>query len=66
MDISKLNLIVFDEQDNYKKTKDFLGYVGSTIKNLFCIQNEPQLKNIIENQLVDEDYIFRGQYLSAY
>jgi len=58
MDISKVNLIVFDEQDNFNKTKDFLGYIGSTIKNLFCIQNETQLKNIIENNLVEEDYIF--------
>jgi nucleoside phosphorylase len=58
MDISKLNLIVFDEQDNFDKTKDFLGYEGSTLKRLFCIQNEPQLKNIIENQLDDEDFVF--------
>lgn len=58
MDISKVNLIVFDEQENFEKTKDFLGYEGSTIKRMFCIQNEPQLKNIIENQLDDEDYIF--------
>jgi nucleoside phosphorylase len=58
MEISKVNLIVFDEQENFEKTKDFLGYVGSTIKNLFCIQNETQLKNIIENNLVEEDYIF--------
>jgi nucleoside phosphorylase len=58
MDISELNLIVFDEEENFEKTKDFLGYEGSTIKRLFCIQNDLQLKNIIDNQLVDDDYIF--------
>ncbi|MBA3985520.1 MAG: hypothetical protein H0X63_02860 [Flavobacteriales bacterium] len=58
MDISKVNLIVFDEQENFEKTKDFLGYEGSTIKRLFCIQNEPQLKNIIDNILEDEDCLF--------
>ena len=58
MDISKVNLIVFDKQENFDKTKDFLGYEGSTIKRLFCIQNEQQLKNIIDNELEESDYIF--------
>lgn len=58
MDISKVNLIVFDEQSNFEKSKEFLGIEGSTIKRLFCIQNLEKFKNIIENQLNDDDYIF--------
>lgn len=58
MDTAKINLIVFDEQENFEKTRNFLGYEGSTIKRLYCIQNEPQIRNIIENQLDDDDYLF--------
>ncbi|MFZ4456743.1 MAG: hypothetical protein ACOYOT_11030 [Bacteroidales bacterium] len=58
MDTSKINLIVFDEQENFDKTRNFLGYEGSTIKRLFCIQNELQIRDIIDNQLDDNDYIF--------
>ncbi len=58
MDNSKVNLIVFDEQENFEKTRNFLGYEGSTIKRLFGIQNLSQLNNIIDNQLEDDDYIF--------
>lgn len=58
MNTNDINLIVFDEQENFDKTKDLLGYEGATVKRFFCIQNLAQLKNIIENQLGDEAYFF--------
>lgn len=58
MDTNKINLIVFDEQENFDKTKDLLGYEGATVKRFFCIQSLAQLKNIIDDQLNDDDYFF--------
>lgn len=57
METNKINLIVFDEEDNFEKTKNLLGYEGATIKKFFCIQNLQQLKNVIENQLNNDDFI---------
>ncbi|QXP53065.1 hypothetical protein [Cellulophaga sp. HaHa_2_1] len=58
MNTNKINLIVFDEQENFDKTKDLLGYEGATVKRFFCIQSLTQLKNILEEQLSNEDYFF--------
>lgn len=58
MDTSKINLIVFDEQENFVKTKDLLGYEGETIKRFFCVQNLSQFNDIVKNQLNKDDFIF--------
>ncbi|WP_179347712.1 5'-methylthioadenosine/S-adenosylhomocysteine nucleosidase family protein [Winogradskyella pacifica] len=58
MDTNNINIIVFDEDDNFKKSKELLGDEGYTIKRFFCIQKVDQLDHIIENQLKSDDYIF--------
>lgn len=58
MEPNKINLIVFDEQVNFEKSKELLGDEGYTIKRFFCIQRMDQLKSIIEDQLGEEEYIF--------
>lgn len=57
METDKINLIVFDEPENFNQAKNLLGYEGATIKRFFCIQTQSQFKDIIENQLKNDEYI---------
>ncbi len=58
MDTSEINLIVFDDKENHKKTMNLLGYERDTLKNFFCVQSLSQFNDVIENQLNDDDLIF--------
>ena len=58
MDTKEINLLVFDTQENFDKTKDLLGYEGATLKRIFCIQSLNQFKEIIKSELSDDDLIF--------
>jgi nucleoside phosphorylase len=58
METSKINLIVFDENDNFEKAKEGLGYEGYTIKKFYCIQSLPQFDEILEEKLKNDEYIF--------
>lgn len=58
METSKINLVVFDEANNFEKSKELLGYEGATLKRLFCIQSLSQLKRFIDSDLKDDDLVF--------
>ncbi|MFD2726632.1 5'-methylthioadenosine/S-adenosylhomocysteine nucleosidase family protein [Hyunsoonleella rubra] len=57
METKNINLVVFDEEENFNKTKELLGYEGATIKRFYCVQSLIQMKEVI-NQLDDDDIIF--------
>ena len=57
METKNINLIVFDEQENFNKTKELLGYEGATIRRFYCVQTLPQVKEVV-NQLNNDDMIF--------
>lgn len=57
METNNINLIVFDEVDNFNKTKELIGYEGATIKRFFCVQTLIQVDEIIK-QLKNDDIIF--------
>lgn len=58
METNKINLIVFDEKENFEKAKEGLGYEEYTIKNFFCIHSLRQFDDIIEAKLKNDEYIF--------
>ena len=56
MDTNNINIIVFDDKDNFERTKNLIGYEGDTVKRFFCIQSLYHFKNVLE-QLGDDDLI---------
>ncbi len=58
METRNINLLVYDKPENFNKTKSLLGYEGSTLKRIICIENATHFDSILENQLNDDDLIF--------
>jgi nucleoside phosphorylase len=58
MNFKKLNLIVFDERENFLKSKDSLGFEGITVKRIFCVDNVNKFKSILKDELEDDDLFF--------
>ena len=56
MDTKNVILFVFDEKENFEKSKDSIATEGVTIKKMICIDNLNSFEDHLKN-LNDDDYI---------